>query len=106
METKIDVRMTGSEYMRHVRAKELKYRKFYDSLRKSFIRNKSVIVPAFAVMGTCVIILGITSALYPHNNPSIFDSWALMSWDALLKIGFCVMILSWLIHGVSVRLLA
>ena len=108
-ESKMNISMTGEEYIKYLnrkrRVKVISARKRNRWIKK----NKSFLIGMASAVGvslTILLIVSIVTYTPPVQTISIFERWASISWSALLKIGFCIVLISWLLHGVKVRLLA
>ena len=71
-------------------------------------KQKSVVIGTTVALGCFVLgaLVVFRLTVEPSNGISLFGSWASMSWASLLKIGFCVMLISWVFHGVQIKLFA
>lgn len=99
VEQKINVEMNGKEYLDYLNRQDLKAEKTKTWLKE----HSSLIIGISLIAISAIFIIGTFNT---NNDPSIFSIWSNMSWGALLKIGFVMVLISWLLHGVKVRLLA
>lgn len=107
MESKININMNGREYLKYLKERDAK-KTLRNKKRNAWVKkNRTIIIIGLTVMcmvAFFMLFMIITKQVLPR--PSIFQRWAVISWDALLKIGFCIVIISWLLHGVQARLSA